>query len=52
MTEPLASERTPTERPETSKRPWSAPTIEVIALEDTEGPSVSFPNTDSITGVS
>jgi hypothetical protein len=52
MTERPTSERTPTDRPETSKRPWSAPVIDVIAVDETEGPTNGFPHTDSITGVS
>jgi hypothetical protein len=43
---PPLSEREP------SKRPWSAPTIDVIPVDETEGPSNGFPQTDSITGIS
>jgi hypothetical protein len=42
----------PSSQPEAQKRPWSAPTMEVIAVHDTEGPSPAFPVVDSITGMS
>jgi hypothetical protein len=43
---PPLSEREP------PKRPWSAPTIDVLAADETEGSINSFPRTDSITGIS
>jgi hypothetical protein len=51
MTDPKAGERSPPET-EPSKRPWAAPTIEVVRIDETEGPGVGFPKTDAITGVS
>jgi hypothetical protein len=41
--------------PETSepvRRPWSKPTIDVLEAGDADGPSVGFPKTDSVTGIS
>ena len=42
----------PSPRPEARRRPWSAPTIDVIEVHDTDGPSPAFPVVDSITGMS
>jgi len=35
-----------------TRRPWEAPTLEVVFVGETDGPLAGFPLTDSITGVS
>ena len=51
MTDRQPGARPPAE-PDAAKRPWSPPTLEVIDVEDSEGPSPAFPVVDSVTGMS
>jgi hypothetical protein len=51
MTDQEPSDRAP-EQPEPARRPWSKPTLDIVEACDTEGPSMGFPHTDSVTGIS
>jgi hypothetical protein len=51
MTDEVAGDL-PSSEAQSAKQPWSPPTIDVIDVEETKGPSPAFPVVDSVTGMS